>query len=231
MLGAAYGWGMEMLFPDLSMQPGSLALVGMGAFFAGAAKAPIAGIVMVCEMTASYSLVAELLIASVAHTMLSRNWTIYVKQVQNKFASPAHRSDMDPDILRSVTIERIVKPAAVIRVNANADLRDLVPQIRSEDAPLCPVYQDDAYIGLLDIPELYKVLALDPEMESALVVQDFLNRTPPLRPDTDAHTAMRVLLRHGVPLAYVGEHGKFYGTVSHADIFKLYENLTRKSDA
>jgi CIC family chloride channel protein len=171
-----------------------------------------------------------LLIASVAHTMLSRNWTIYVKQVQNKFASPAHRSDMDPDVLRSVSIHSIIKPASIIRVSSSADLRSLVPQIREAEEPLCPVYEDGAYIGLLDIPALFRVLALDPEMEGALVVQDFLNTIPPLRPDTDAHTAMRVMLRHGVPLAYVGEHGKFLGIVSHTDIFKLYDGLTKRGE-
>ncbi len=81
--------------------PEMFILVGMAAFFAGAAKAPIAGVVMVCEMTGGYSLLPGLLIAAVMHMAFSRNWTIYKSQVLNKFASPAHRRDMDRELIQA----------------------------------------------------------------------------------------------------------------------------------
>ena len=100
-IGAMFAGICELAFPGVIRMPEMFILVGMASFFAGAAKAPIAGVVMVCEMTGSYSLLPGLLIASVMHIAFSRNWTIYKSQVLNKFASPAHRRDMDRELIQA----------------------------------------------------------------------------------------------------------------------------------
>jgi CIC family chloride channel protein len=100
-VGAMFAGICELVAPGFIRMPEMFILVGMAAFFAGAAKAPIAGVVMVCEMTGSYSLLPGLLIAAVMHMAFSRNWTIYKSQVLNKFASPAHRRDMDREIIQA----------------------------------------------------------------------------------------------------------------------------------
>jgi CIC family chloride channel protein len=41
------------------------------------------------------------MIASVMHVAFSRNWSIYKSQVLNKFASPAHRRDMDRELIQA----------------------------------------------------------------------------------------------------------------------------------
>jgi CIC family chloride channel protein len=100
-IGAMFAGICELAFPGFIRMPEMFILVGMAAFFAGAAKAPIAGVVMVCEMTGGYSLLPGLLIAAVMHMAFSRNWTIYKSQVLNKFASPAHRRDMDRELIQA----------------------------------------------------------------------------------------------------------------------------------
>ncbi|MCI6438210.1 chloride channel protein [Fibrobacter sp.] len=97
-LGAMFAGLCEMIVPGAMRYPEMFILVGMASFFAGAAKTPIAGVVMVCEMTGSYTLLPGLMIAAVMHIAFSRPWSIYKSQVQNKFASPAHRNDMDVDV-------------------------------------------------------------------------------------------------------------------------------------
>ena len=42
------------------------------------------------------------------HIALSRRWTIYKSQVKNKFASPVHRAEMDPDVLRVITVGEVM---------------------------------------------------------------------------------------------------------------------------
>lgn len=100
-IGAMFAGICELAFPGVVRMPEMFILVGMASFFAGAAKAPIAGVVMVCEMTGSYCLLPGLLIAAVMHIAFSRNWTIYKSQVLNKFASPAHRRDMDRELIQA----------------------------------------------------------------------------------------------------------------------------------
>ncbi|MCP5420056.1 MAG: H(+)/Cl(-) exchange transporter ClcA [Gammaproteobacteria bacterium] len=59
--GLAFGIITEHLFPGLGLQPEAFALVGMGAFFAGVVRAPLTGIILVTEMTASSGLLVPLL--------------------------------------------------------------------------------------------------------------------------------------------------------------------------
>ena len=100
-VGAMFAGICELVLPGVIRMPEMFILVGMASFFAGATKAPFAGVVMVCEMTGSYSLLPGLMIASVMHVAFSRNWTIYKSQVLNKFASPAHRRDMDRELIQA----------------------------------------------------------------------------------------------------------------------------------
>ena len=48
-------------FPDLAPQPIALAIVGMAAFFTAVVRAPVTGIVLVVEMTASFTLLLPML--------------------------------------------------------------------------------------------------------------------------------------------------------------------------
>jgi chloride channel protein, CIC family len=66
-LGAQFGFlsgGIcRILLPYLDVQPEGFAIVGMAAFFAGVVRAPITGIVLVTEMTASVSMLLPMLCA------------------------------------------------------------------------------------------------------------------------------------------------------------------------
>ena len=55
MLGGAFGNLCQRFFPHIITEPGAFVLVGMGGFFAGVAKVPIAALIMVAEMTGGYS--------------------------------------------------------------------------------------------------------------------------------------------------------------------------------
>ena len=68
-------------------------MVGMAAFFAGIAKAPIGPLVMVCELTQGYGLLAPLMLASAISLVVGRDVRLYENQVDNKFESPAHVGD------------------------------------------------------------------------------------------------------------------------------------------
>jgi CIC family chloride channel protein len=49
MFGGAFGYGAAYLFPSAMPHPGTYAIVGMIAFFAAAAKAPISTIIMISQ--------------------------------------------------------------------------------------------------------------------------------------------------------------------------------------
>lgn len=60
-LGLFFGLASAAVLPDLGIQPGTFAVVGMAAFFTGVVRAPVTGIVLVTEMTGSVSLLLPML--------------------------------------------------------------------------------------------------------------------------------------------------------------------------
>jgi CIC family chloride channel protein len=69
-LGAQFGFLFGTLchraFPELGVRPEAFAVVGMAAFFTGVVRAPVTGIVLVIEMTASFTLLLPMLEACFA---------------------------------------------------------------------------------------------------------------------------------------------------------------------
>lgn len=67
----------------------------MAAFFAGAAKVPIASMIMVSEMTGDYYLLVPLMLTcAISYILTGNKWTIYESQVLTRADSPAHRGEL-----------------------------------------------------------------------------------------------------------------------------------------
>ena len=60
-IGLLFGVLCRLAFPDLDIQPQAFAVVGMAAFFTGVVRAPLTGIVLVVEMTASVNMLLPML--------------------------------------------------------------------------------------------------------------------------------------------------------------------------
>jgi CIC family chloride channel protein len=69
-LGLFFGILCQWAFPDLGIQPEGFAVVGMAAFFTGVVRAPLTGIVLVIEMTASITMLLPMLGACFAAMLI-----------------------------------------------------------------------------------------------------------------------------------------------------------------
>ncbi len=87
MLGSAYGAAAHSLLPGLAAAAGAYGLVGMGAVFAAAGRAPITAVLIVFELTGDYRIVLPLMIAIVVATALSNavtGDTIYTLKLRRR---------------------------------------------------------------------------------------------------------------------------------------------------
>lgn len=71
-LGAAIGHGAHHLFPRAGIDPKAYALLGMGSFFAGLLRSPIAAVLIVIELTRDYDLVVPLMLGVSLSVAVSR---------------------------------------------------------------------------------------------------------------------------------------------------------------
>lgn len=88
-LGFLYGTVCSYWMPAVAPNPTSLAIVGMAAFFTAVVRAPVTGIVLVTEMTSSFTLLLPMLaacFAAMAVPTLMRNAPIY-ESLRQRLAS------------------------------------------------------------------------------------------------------------------------------------------------
>ncbi|MBU3915385.1 chloride channel protein [bacterium] len=72
MIGAVFGLVANFIFPGLGIQPGSYALVAMGAFLAAATHSPMTAIFLLFEVTGNYQVIIPIMFASVIGTMVAK---------------------------------------------------------------------------------------------------------------------------------------------------------------
>ncbi|MGL1902089.1 MAG: chloride channel protein [Fibrobacterales bacterium] len=230
MFGGALGYTCHALFPEIVTQPGAFVIVGMGAFFAGAANAPVATVVMVCELTGNYNLLAPLMIASAIHIYFAHKWSIYENQVHNKFSSRAHRNDMNIDVLKNLMVKDVIDPSRpIVRVNRMDSLKKLERVMANTDEDLfLVVNNDDTIIGLVDTHTIRKVI-FEESASELVIVDDMMDKVQLLYEHMDLHTTLQAFLRHGIgELPVVDSEGKIISTIKQKDIINAYNDILKK---
>jgi CIC family chloride channel protein len=106
MLGGAVGYIDVAVFHHSSDAIGAFAVVGMGAVFAGIVRAPMTSVLIVYEMTGSYSMVLPLMIANMSAFALARHWrrTPVYEALLKQDGIQLSRSDRSPRLPRAVPL-------------------------------------------------------------------------------------------------------------------------------
>jgi CIC family chloride channel protein len=229
MLGGSVGTLSQQLFPAYVPDVVPFVVVGMGAFFAGVANAPIASLMMVCELTGAYELLPPLMVVAIVALMTSRRWSIYTTQVDNKFSTKAHLWEMNPNDLKRVTIGEAMKGVytrtAIIPQNLPlAQIESFASQ--SGESDLLLENQRGELAGLLALNDLGDREDVDHVALLALA-DDLVNRRVVfLHPD---HNLIHALEFFGeaefdkLPIVERGEGGRLLGYIRYRDIIDFYQ--------
>ncbi|MEW5914565.1 MAG: chloride channel protein [Thermodesulfobacteriota bacterium] len=227
MLGGAVGHLGHLLFPHIITHPGAYVLVGMAAFFAGAAKAPLGALLMVSEMTQSYSLLPPLMLVSVIAILFNRGSSIYEKQLGSKFQSPAHQGDVTVNVLEELTV-RDVFPAEqeFITLPAHMHFDQLQRTIAASGQSVFPVTDDGGrLVGLLSVKNIRTVLFED-SLKDLVVVGELCTSPASLSLDQDLYNALLIFLDSGygqIPVVDYGQgHQCILGMLQHEDVIAAY---------
>ena len=224
MLGGVIGQISHAWYPNIVTDPGAFALVGMGAFFAGVAKAPIGALLMVAEMTGGYAVVVPLMFTSVVALLLSHRWSLYEKQVHNKFQSPAHRNDAVINILQTMTVRDVYREdAPVTSLPEDMTFATLKRMLTRSEESFFPVVDDQFHLrGILSLPNLHAILFED-HLSDLLVVGELA--TPPVSVglDESLYDALVKFLQSGygrVPI--VDEEAGLKGLLRLSELMAAY---------
>jgi len=172
MLGGAFGYLGHQLAPGWVVHPNSFILVGIGGFFAGVAKVPIASIIMACEMCASYTLLVPLMLVSTISYLLLGKVSLYEKQVATMLASPAHMTEFARGLLEEMHVADVVKPQPVVIVGEKMPLSQLVEVMANSQQIYFPVVDLGGRVtGILSINDIRGVM-FEESVQGLIVAKD-----------------------------------------------------------
>jgi CIC family chloride channel protein len=222
MLGTAYGDLAHTLFPGVAGPAGAYGLIGMGAVFAGAARAPITAVLIIFELTGDYQVVLPLMAAIVLSAGLSNLIsadTIYTLKLRRRGI----------DLMRS----RVNNVMAVLKVRdamrpvphplaQDTPLPDIIDRLEVDDADALPVVDDSgAYRGTVTATQLEAGVR---DNATDATAGELAIRTATVHPDQTLDDALRALVtndRSGLPVI---DDTTVAGWLTHRDVLRAYSN-------
>jgi len=197
MLGAGFGTIADYAFPGIGLDPGAYALVGMGAVFAGASRAPITAVIILFELTGEYSIILPLLLAVVISTMLSTGISkesIYTAKLMRRgvdlSAKPAHPG------LAGLTVRDFMLPAPK-SVGTRMSLYEALKALRASRRPGLPVLTEHGeYVGV--VTAVGAAAAMSDDDADAVTVSQLIEWREYVHPDDPIEKVLDVLLGEDV---------------------------------
>lgn len=184
-------------WPSIAPYPGSYVLVGMAAFFSGIAKAPIGPLVMVCELSRGYGLLAPLMLASALCIALCRKVSLYDNQVETKFDSPAHAADATVNLLEQHTVDGHYLRCIPAVLEAGSTLKVIADLMRHSEGRSFPVRGSDGRLcGMLDIHKV-RGLVFEDGLHDLVVAQDVMGPLVYVTPEEDLYAALLKFVESG----------------------------------
>jgi CIC family chloride channel protein len=228
--GAVFADLVQRLAPALAPPAAACVLVGMGGFFAGVAKVPIASLIMVAEMSGSYSLLVPMMLVASVAVLLMRPVSIYEAQVPGRIDSPAHIGEFQIDVLERLTVGEVIDPdQEVVTVSPGTTFAAVLEIVAPSEQHAFPVVTGDGVVeGLFSVTDVRRVMAT-PEVWSVLVAADLAVAASSmafLEPDDDLHTAVRrfTAFRHeNLPVLSGPPPSRVIGILSHHRVLEAYD--------
>lgn len=163
MTGMVFG---QLVSPWAVSQSAIFGVIGMGAAFAGAARAPMTAVLIIVEMTGQYSLVLPMMLAVIIATFTSRLFTrstIYTEKLRRR-GDVLHEPVDDTLLGRQSAGQLMTKPSQVL--TDDMTLLQAQEYFQAASAPSLPViaatdrYRDQPrYLGMLTAHEFSSFLS------------------------------------------------------------------------
>jgi len=221
MLGSAYGAGVHHFLPGMTAPAGAYGLVGMGAVFAAAARAPITAVIIVFELTGEYRIILPLMFAivlavGVAH-QISRD-SIYTLKLRRRGIDVMR--GRGANLMGLLTVRDAMQPVP-LSVRQETPLNEVIERLMQGPADGLPVVDETgAYRGTVTSQQVEQAMrdnALDSEAGG------LAQETTALRPSQSLEQALSALMRErsGLPVLEP-ETRRVVGWLTNMDVLRAY---------
>jgi CIC family chloride channel protein len=234
MLGGSYGHLCAQLFPHWVSHPSAFVFVGMGGFFAGVAKVPIASLIMVAEMTGGYSLIVPLMIVSTISYLLLGDVSLYEKQVSTRVDSPAHIGDFTIDILDHIFVQEALLPDRKVEtIPEGMRFEEIMKFIVHSDQSNFPVVDGAGRLkGILSLTDMRRVM-LEKEIHQLVVARDLATvNVLTVTQEDNLSTALKKMTEAEIrelPVVSKEDSQRVIAMLSRKDIIRTYHDAMERN--
>jgi CIC family chloride channel protein len=232
MLGGACGFLGHSLAPAWVIHPQSFVLVGIGGFFAGVAKVPVASIIMACEMCSSYTLLVPLMLVSAICYLLLGKTSLYEKQLVTRLASPAHLGEFARGLLEKAQVREAILPRKIISIQESMPFGELLKVITDSPESYFPVVNDQGKMtGILSINDIREVL-FEESLAQVIIAKDVATPTVVRafwdESLQDALDKMALINVNELPVVREEAPDEIIGMIAKRDIISFYHACSLK---
>lgn len=225
-IGGAFGLLFHELVPTVVPQPGAFVLVGMGAFYAGVSRVPIATIILISELFGSYDLLVPLMFTEMIAVLLLRRHSLHNEQVETALESPAHVADFTVDVLESLRVADHYTPGRASQtIPASMNVRAFLQHVSATADSFFVVHNAEReLVGIVSLSNVRSVVTEQEHLDIVLV-NDAMWPFKSLTPDMDLRSALTMFLSSGydhLPVVDPGQPGRVLGMLSQQQIFQAY---------
>lgn len=241
MLGGAFGYVVQYVFPDMHLEIGAYALVGMASVFAAAARAPLTAMLIVFEMSNDYNLILPLMAAGMTASFVAQGLhpeSIYTIKLIKRGIRFEHGRDLD--VMQGVTVDEVMNsnPITVSKEQNLADLFALFQETHLQGFPV--VGEHNELYGVVSLQDMERTLQdVDRTMWRKHIplkdikVWDVATPSPvTVFPDEPIWSAIRKMAPRDLarlPVVSRANPERMVGLISRSDILKAYQvGMVRK---
>jgi CIC family chloride channel protein len=225
--GGAFAATLNAITPGAIAEPGSFALIGLGAMIAAATHAPMTGVFLLVELTRDYSSAVPAMITAVTATLVARRL-----QPASMDTYDLRRRGVDvhvaseTNILRSLFVRGLVSKDFQ-QIPESMPLQDFVRYVTNSHYSCFPVVDKDGGLkGILTLEDLRGVL-LERDAWPYVVVGELANKdVTTLKGSDTLHQAMRLMSSKGyeqIPVVDEETGTRVVGVLKRAELDSFYQ--------
>jgi CIC family chloride channel protein len=232
MLGSAFGDVIQQL-PGPHSPAGAYGLVGMGAVFAGAARAPLTAVIIIFELTGDYQIILPLMFAIALATggsrLLSAD-TIYTLKLRRRGVDITRARGID--VMKTLRV-RDAMGSVPVAIPTDTPVAELVARLSGTDLDALPVVDAEGrYRGVISTRQLERALA---DSRPDATAGDLAEQPPTASVDQSLADALPLLLHgetSGLPIL-ARDETIVVGWLTHRDVLHAYQTrqgLSRRDE-
>lgn len=230
MMGGAFGFGVNTIFPEITGSPGAYALVGMGGVVAGATHAPITAILILFELTGQYSIILPLMITCITATILAtslKEGSIYTIKLLRRGVNI--KTGREQTVLQRIPVRNCMLQG-LVTVQEATPLAGIIEIFKTKNAPYLHVVNDhEELTGIISFRDIRSVLH-EEDLQHLVIADDLASKNlVTVTPEDTLQTALERMSSKGVSQLPVLEGKKIVGTIpEHAIIATYTQELVKR---